>query len=59
MGLYLQCTWFDYEVPGMILLCYLKGAMRLDRNEDISVHVSTCISYDFSAFMTVVWKLWL
>jgi hypothetical protein len=28
-----------YEVPGMILLRDLKGAMRLDRNKDMSLHV--------------------
>jgi hypothetical protein len=35
-----------YEVPGMNLLRDLRGAMRLDRSEDMSVHVSTCTSYD-------------
>jgi hypothetical protein len=42
-------TWCSYEVPEMILLHYLKGAMRVDRNKDMSLHVSTCTSYDFSA----------
>jgi len=29
----------DYEVPGMILLRDLKGAMLFNRSKDISVHV--------------------
>jgi len=32
-------TLCDYEVPGMILLRDLKGAVRLDRSKDMSVHV--------------------
>jgi len=28
-----------YEVPGMIILPDLKGAMRLDVSKDMSVHV--------------------
>jgi len=32
-------TWCGCEVPGMILLHNLKGAMRLDRSKDMSVHV--------------------
>jgi len=32
--------------------------MRLDRSKEISVHVSTCISYSFNALTTVVWTLW-
>jgi hypothetical protein len=47
----------DYEVPGMILLRNLQGAMRLDRSKDMSVHVSTCTSYDLNALTTVMWKL--
>jgi len=43
-----------YEGPGMILLLYLKGAMLLERSKDKSVHVRTCICYDFKA----LWKLW-
>jgi hypothetical protein len=31
--------------------------MRLDRCKDMSMHVSTCISYDFNALTPVVWKL--
>jgi hypothetical protein len=46
------------KVPGIILLRYFKGAMRLDRSKDMSVHVSTCTSYDFNALTSVVWKLW-
>jgi hypothetical protein len=32
--------------------------MRLDRSEDMSVHVSTCTDYDLNALVPVVWKLW-
>jgi len=32
--------------------------MQLDRSKDMSVHVSTCTSYDFNALTPVVWKLW-
>jgi hypothetical protein len=32
-------TWSGYDVPGRILLHDFKGAMRLDRSKDISVHV--------------------
>jgi len=42
----------------MILLPYLKGAVRLDHSNDMSVRVSTCTSYDFNALASVVWKLW-
>jgi len=42
----------------MILLLGLKGAMRLDRSKDMSLHVSTCTSYDFNALKPVVWKMW-
>jgi hypothetical protein len=35
----------------MILLTDLEGAMQLDRSKDMSVHVSTCIGYDFNALM--------
>jgi hypothetical protein len=31
--------------------------MRLDRNKDMSVYVSTCTRYDFNALAPVVWKL--
>jgi hypothetical protein len=51
---YTQC---GYEVPRMILMHDLKGAMRLDRSKDMSVHVSTCTSYDFNALTPVVCKL--
>jgi hypothetical protein len=47
-----------YEVSGMILLRDLNGAMRLDRSIDLSVHISTCTSYDLNALTPVVWKLW-
>jgi hypothetical protein len=36
--------WCGYEVPGMILLSFLKGAMRLNHSKDMSVHVLTCNS---------------
>jgi len=51
-------TWCGYEVSGMILLRHLKGAVRLDRSKDKSVHVSTCASRDFNALTPVLWKLW-
>jgi hypothetical protein len=38
-----------YEVQGIILLRDLMGAIRLDRNEDMAVHNSSCTSYDFDA----------
>jgi hypothetical protein len=38
----------DYEVTGMILLRYLKGATQRDRSKDMSVHVSTCADHDFN-----------
>jgi hypothetical protein len=59
--LFFKCydyTWCGYEVPGIILLHNLKGALLLDCSKDISVHVSACTSYDFSALMPVVWHLW-
>jgi len=31
--------------------------MRLDRSKDMSVHVSTCTSYDSNILTPVVWKL--
>jgi len=42
----------------MILLRDLKGVMRLDRSKDMSMHVSTCTSYDFSALTPVMCELW-
>jgi hypothetical protein len=51
-------AWCGYEVPGTILLRDLKGAMRLGSSKDMSVHVSTCISYDLNALTPIVWKLW-
>jgi hypothetical protein len=41
-----------YEVPGIILLRVLKGALRFDRGKDMSVHISTCTSYDFNTLTT-------
>jgi len=32
--------------------------MRLNRSKDMSVHVSTCTSYDVKALTQVAWKLW-
>jgi hypothetical protein len=51
-------TWCGYDIPGMISLLDLQGAMRLDRSEDMSVHVSTCTSCDLNTLVPVVWKLW-
>jgi len=42
----------------VILLRYLKGARKLDRSKVMSVHVSTCTSYDFNALTPVIWKSW-
>jgi len=35
---------YGCEVPGMILLFELKGAMQFDHSKDMSVHVSACTS---------------
>jgi hypothetical protein len=51
-------TWCGCEVPGMVLLRDLKGAMRLDRRKDTSVRVSACIVYDLDVLTPVVWKVW-
>jgi len=51
-------TWCGYEVPGMVLLHDLKGAMQLDCSKDVFVHVSTYTISDFNALTPVVWKLW-
>jgi hypothetical protein len=51
-------TLFGYEVPGMILLPESKGAMTLDHSKDMSVRVSTCITYDLDALTPDVWQLW-
>jgi hypothetical protein len=48
----------DYEVPGMILLRDLGGGGILIDHKDMSVHVSTCTSYDINALTPVVWNLW-
>jgi len=48
-----------YDVPVMILLYVLNGAVRLDHSKDISVQVQTCISYDFHTLTPVLWKFWL
>jgi len=42
----------------MILLRELKGARRLDGSKNMSVHVSTCTSYNFNALSPVLLKLW-
>jgi hypothetical protein len=47
--------WCDYEVPEMILLSSLKGAMQLDCNKNMTLHVSTFTSYNFNALMPDVW----
>jgi len=49
--------WSGREVVGMTLLRDLKGAMRLHHSKDMSVHVSTCTSYDFNTLTPVVSKL--
>jgi hypothetical protein len=36
----------------------VKFSARLDRGEDMSVHVATCTSCDCNARTPVVWKLW-
>jgi hypothetical protein len=45
----------------VLLLRDLEGAMRLERNKDISVHVSTCSDYDFntlaSSYVEVVYLI--
>jgi hypothetical protein len=56
VGLF-RFTLCGYEVSGIVLLLDLKGAVRLGRNKDMSVHVLTCTSYDFKALMPVMWKL--
>jgi hypothetical protein len=38
----------------MILLRDLKGATRIYRSKDMSVHVSTCIAYNFNVSATEV-----
>jgi hypothetical protein len=45
-----------YEVPGLILLRDLKGAMRLHRSKGMSVHISTCLSHGFNALTPAVYK---
>jgi len=50
----LENIWYSYEVTGMILLRDLHGIMRLHRRRDMSVHVSTYISYDFNALIPVL-----
>jgi hypothetical protein len=37
-----NCTCCGREVPGMVSLRDLKGAVRLDSNNDMSAHVSDC-----------------
>jgi len=54
----LVCTCCGYEVSGMILLRDLKRIVQLDRSKGMSVHVSPCTRYDFSALTQVMWKLW-
>jgi hypothetical protein len=41
----------DCEVAGMVLMRDLKRDIRLRRSKDMSVHVSTCTSYDFNVLM--------
>jgi len=35
----------------MIFLPYLKGAMKLDRDKNMPVHVSPCTSYDLNTLI--------
>jgi hypothetical protein len=51
-------TYCGYEVPEIISLGGLNRAIQLDRSKDMSVHVSTCTSYDFNELASVAWKLW-
>jgi hypothetical protein len=39
---------------GMTLLHNLKGAMQHNHSKDTSVHVSTCISYDFNTVVVML-----
>jgi len=52
-------TKYGYEVHGIILLRDLKGALTLERSKYMSVHVSTCTSYNFNSLSPVMWRLWL
>jgi hypothetical protein len=45
-------------VPGLILSHDLEGSMQLEHSKDMSVYVTACTGYNFSA-VPVVWKLWL
>jgi hypothetical protein len=36
----------------------LKGAVQVDHNKDMSVHVSIHTSYNFNILMPIIWKLW-
>jgi len=49
---------YGYEVPGTILLRDLKGAMRLHRNRNMTMHITFCNTYDLNALTPVVWDLW-
>jgi hypothetical protein len=51
-------VWCDFEVPGMVLLPYVKGTMRVGTSRDICICVSTCINYNINKLSPVVWKLW-
>jgi len=48
----------QFNVHGMAISLPNDFIARLDRCEDMSVHVSTCITHDFKALMSVAWKLW-
>jgi len=45
------------EVPRMILMHDLKGAMLLYHSKDMCMF-STYNSYDFNTLMPIVWKVW-
>jgi len=52
--LYIVYTWCDHEVPRMILLHDLRGAMQIYHSKNMSVYVATCTIYDLNALMPVV-----
>jgi len=49
-----EYTGRGYEVPGIILVLNLKGAMRPVRSQAMSLPVSACTDYDFNTLTPVV-----
>jgi hypothetical protein len=45
----------SYNIYGIVQLW--GSHARLDRSKGMSVHVSTCTSYNFNTLASVVWKL--